>query len=114
MFDNQITLTDEALVMAIKAYEAEQNKNQYLRIGCRGGGCSGFTYVLEFTTEIDPEDDIVEELDKGLRIVSDVFSLQYLNGVTVDYVTSLRESGFKFNNPKPNVRTCGCGGSFSG
>ena len=81
-----------------------------LRISVVGGGCSGFSYQLDFTDA--PEDgDTVLEME-GLRIVVDGGSVQYLQGTQIDYVNSLSGGGFKFQNPKANT-TCGCGSSFS-
>ena len=80
-----------------------------LRVGVRGGGCSGFSYDLYFdqSTAMDKQYD-----SHGVRLVVDQMSLQYLRGTEVDYVEGLQGAGFKFQNP--NVKsTCGCGSSFS-
>ena len=80
-----------------------------LRVGVRGGGCSGFQYALAFDTKRDG-DEVFE--DHGLRILVDGPSLPYVRGAIVDYVEGLQGAGFKFGNP--NVKsTCGCGSSFS-
>jgi iron-sulfur cluster assembly accessory protein len=86
-----------------------------IRVGVRGGGCSGFLYNLEFIKldDIDKEEDL-QILADGVLFVVDIFSQEYLKGTTIDYITSLKESGFKFISNKPGQRQCGCGSSFSG
>jgi iron-sulfur cluster assembly protein len=79
-----------------------------LRVGVRGGGCSGFQYALAFDTERD--DDTVFE-DHGLRILVDGPSLPYVKGAVVDYVDTLQGAGFKVDNPNV-IAACGCGSSF--
>ncbi len=81
-----------------------------LRLGVRGGGCSGNSYFMEFCEADTPEDDVFES--HGVRLVVDRKSLMLLGGTEVDFVSGLMGSGFKFNNP--NVRhSCACGESFS-
>src|SRR5215203_75414 len=79
-----------------------------LRVGVRGGGCSGFQYALAFDTERDG--DTVFE-DHGLRILVDTPSLPYVKGAIVDYVEGLQGAGFKVDNPNV-IAACGCGSSF--
>jgi iron-sulfur cluster assembly protein len=79
-----------------------------LRVGVRGGGCSGFQYALAFDTE-RPEDTVFE--DHGLRILVDGPSLPYVKGAVVDYVDTLQGAGFKVDNPNV-IAACGCGSSF--
>ena len=79
-----------------------------LRVGVRGGGCSGFQYQLAFDAERDG--DVVFE-DQGLRILVDGPSLPYVDGSSIDYVDSLQGAGFQVNNPNV-VAACGCGSSF--
>jgi iron-sulfur cluster assembly protein len=79
-----------------------------LRVGVRGGGCSGFQYALAFDTQRD--DDTVFE-DHGLRILVDGPSLPYVRGAIVDYVEGLQGAGFKVDNPNV-IAACGCGSSF--
>jgi len=81
-----------------------------LRVGVKGGGCSGFSYTLGFDDQIG-EMDQVNELD-GIRIVCDPKSFLYLNGTEVDFEESLMGRGFKFGNPNAS-KTCGCGESFT-
>ena len=79
-----------------------------LRVGVKGGGCSGFQYQLAFDDHHDG-DAIFE--DQGLRILVDAQSLPYVDGSEIDYVDSLQGAGFQVNNPNV-VAACGCGSSF--
>ena len=79
-----------------------------LRVGVRGGGCSGFQYALAFDNERD-DDEVFEH--HGLKILVDRPSLPYVRGAVVDYVASLQGAGFKVDNPNV-IAACGCGSSF--
>ena len=79
-----------------------------LRVGVRGGGCSGFQYQLAFDEQRDG-DAIFEH--SGLRLLVDNQSLPYVDGSTIDYIDSLQGAGFQVNNPNV-VAACGCGSSF--
>ncbi len=79
-----------------------------LRVGVRGGGCSGFQYNLAFDQQRDG--DAVFE-DHGLKLLVDRTSLPYVSGSIIDYVDSLQGAGFQVNNPNV-VAACGCGSSF--
>lgn len=104
-----IDLTTKAQLQLIE-FLKQDPAFKYVRIGVRGGGCSGFEYVLALTEKCEPEWVSIEF--NNVTIVIDPMSMMYLDGVTLDYVESLTESGFKFSNP--NVKTgCGCGKSFS-
>lgn len=81
-----------------------------VRPAVRGGGCSGFTYKLEFVSVKDTKDRVIET--NGVTLYVDPKSYLYLMGTQIDYVDNLRQSGFKFVNPNAK-RTCGCGESFS-
>jgi iron-sulfur cluster assembly accessory protein len=81
-----------------------------LRVGVRGGGCSGFSYVVEVATDEKPSDIVVEAF--GARVLVDPRSMKVLDGTTLDFKTGLMDAGFKFINPRA-TRTCGCGESFS-
>ena len=81
-----------------------------LRIGVKGGGCSGFSYVMGFDGA-PTEFDLVEE-HSGVRVFVDKKSVLYLQNTTLDYVESLQQKGFVFKNPNASG-TCGCGQSFS-
>ena len=79
-----------------------------LRVGVRGGGCSGFQYALAFDTQRDGDEVF---MDHGLRILVDSPSLPYVRGAIVDYVEGLQGAGFKVDNPNV-IAACGCGSSF--
>lgn len=101
-----VTFTPAAIAR-IKASNAEE---QTLRIGIRGGGCSGYAYSMQFLNEPKGEMDKEFNID-GQKILIDGISMTYLDGTEVDYVETLEASGFKFNNPNAKT-TCGCGKSF--
>lgn len=82
----------------------------HLRVGVKGGGCSGFSYILDLTESVKDTDEVMEM--HGVRIICDPKSLLYLSGVTVDFKDELMGRGFVFNNPNA-TSTCGCGSSFS-
>jgi iron-sulfur cluster assembly protein len=79
-----------------------------LRVGVRGGGCSGFQYLLAFDEQRD-DDEVFES--HGLKLLVDRQSLPYVRGSTIDYEESLQGAGFKVSNPNV-VAACGCGSSF--
>ncbi len=81
-----------------------------LRVSVQPGGCSGFRYGL-LIEEQSAEDDLIVDQD-GFKVFVDPFSAQYLNGVTIDYVSSMQGSGFTFKNPNA-TGGCGCGSSFT-
>src|SRR5512133_2966634 len=85
------------------------NETAGLRVGVRGGGCSGFQYLLAFDEQRDG-DTIVE--DQGIRLLVDGPSIPYVRGSTVDYVDGLQGAGFKVENPNV-IAACGCGSSFT-
>src|ERR1700758_1482018 len=105
-----ITLTANA-VSKVKEIMGQQNPVPAgLRIGVVGGGCSGFSYSMQFENAAGMMDQTFD-MD-GLKVFVDATSVMYLNGCIVDYVETLEGAGFKFENP--NVKsTCGCGSSFS-
>jgi iron-sulfur cluster assembly protein len=105
-----ITFTDTG-AQKVKEFLASQSADMLtsgLRVGVRGGGCSGFQYALAFDTERDG-DQVFE--DRGLRILVDGPSLPYVRGAVVDYVEGLQGAGFKVDNPNV-IAACGCGSSF--
>ena len=81
-----------------------------LRVGVKGGGCSGFSYILDLTEQARETDETFTE--NGVKVVCDPKSYLYLNGVTIDFRDELMGRGFVFNNPN-STSTCGCGSSFS-
>ena len=85
--------------------------NAAVRLGIKGGGCSGFSYVIEFSDDPPRAKDIVNELE-GVRFYIDKKSLVYLAGSLLDYEKTLMFQGFKFRNPN-EATSCGCGHSFT-
>lgn len=81
-----------------------------LRVGVKGGGCSGFSYLLDLTETRKETDEVFEQ--HGIRVICDPKSLIYLNGTTVDFRDEIMGRGFVFNNPNA-TSSCGCGSSFS-
>src|ERR1700750_611656 len=105
-----INMTPNA-VAKVKEIMAQQNPAPAgLRVGVVGGGCSGFSYSMQFENSAGMMDKVFNF--DGLKVFVDATSVMYLNGCVVDYVETLEGAGFKFENP--NVKsTCGCGSSFS-
>jgi iron-sulfur cluster assembly protein len=105
-----ITLTPDAAEQVLGAFKKQNAPaGACLRIGVKGGGCSGFTYVMDIAPR-PAEDDMVFD-SGGVRIVCDPKSYLYLNGTEVDYDDALLGGGFVFNNPNAKGR-CMCGASF--
>ena len=102
----------EAATTQIKALKTAQNMGEdvFLRMGVKGGGCSGMSYSLEFDTELTPHDREFE-ID-GIKVVCDKKSYLYLTGTMLDYVQQGLTGGFTFVNPNAKS-SCGCGTSFS-
>jgi len=101
-----VTLTESA----IKYLKEMVEPDDYVRLGVVGGGCAGFSYMLEIEETFE-KDDVIVNLD-GIKICLDPKSSFMLDKTTVDYVRSLTQSGFQFSNPGA-TSTCGCGTSFS-
>lgn len=107
-----VTLTERAIRQALRQQERMGKPGAFLRLGVRGGGCSGLSYVLDWETEPDPEFDRVYSQGE-VRVVIDIKSARLLQGTTLDYdIRNLMEGGFVFHNPNA-VRSCGCGTSFT-
>ena len=106
-----ITVTERAL-KEVNRIVTEQNLGDttVLRLGVKGGGCSGFSYTLGFDDKAG-EMDQTFEVD-GVTVVCDPKSFLYLNGTELDFEESLMGRGFKFGNPNAS-KSCGCGESFS-
>jgi len=103
-----LDFTDKALARVKLLLEKPENQGKALRVLVLGGGCAGLNYGMAVGF-VKPDDYVVES--DGYKIVVDPKSMQFLNGMQVDYYESIQSSGFKFNNPNA-VATCGCGLSF--
>lgn len=106
-----ITVSDKA-VEYIQALMIKENhpEGTFVRIGVKGGGCSGLEYVLKFESDYQDGDQKFE--DKGIKIAVQMKSLLYLYGTELDYSDGLNGKGLFFNNPNAS-RTCSCGESFA-
>lgn len=108
--DDDIVLTERA---AQEVVSIKKNNNipetHSLRLGVKGGGCSGLSYVLAFDDAVKEKDIVLEK--SGVKIVIDQKSMFYLSGTTLDFTDGLNGRGFVFNNPQA-AKTCGCGSSF--
>jgi iron-sulfur cluster assembly accessory protein len=105
-----VSFTDSAINEIKRLMAAEDfDKSKQLRIGVKGGGCSGMTYVLDFDTK--KENDDIFDLE-GVSFIMDKSHGIYLVGMQVDWQGGLNSRGFTFNNPNASS-TCGCGTSFA-
>ncbi|MBD2020843.1 iron-sulfur cluster assembly accessory protein [Leptolyngbya sp. FACHB-36] len=106
-----IQMTDAALNHVLLLRE-QQKTDLCLRVGVRGGGCSGMSYTMNFEdpSNIQPTDEVYDY--EGFKVVCDPKSLLYLYGLVLDYSNALIGGGFQFTNPNA-AQTCGCGKSFS-
>lgn len=107
-----VVITDAASVEVQKFMAAENVAPEVggLRVSVQPGGCSGFKYSLLIEDKPAEDDTVLPQ--GGYNLFVDPFSMQYLNGVTIDYTTSMQGSGFTFKNPNA-TGGCGCGSSFS-
>ena len=105
-----INISDSAKAQAIKLMAEDGKEDAFIRVGVKGGGCSGLMYDLTFDNELKEDDKSFE--DNGVTVVVDKKSFLYLVGTTLDYSGGLNGKGFVFVNPNAD-RTCGCGESFS-
>ena len=105
-----ISLTPKAIEMGKQKVADADEPVEGLRLGIKGGGCSGYYYVYDFAKKIRPNRDLVFDFD-GLKVVIDNRSIEYLKGAELDWEQSLMSYGFKWNNPNA-VGDCGCGQSF--
>lgn len=106
-----ITVTPKAAAEIKKIMEQENlGQGVALRVGVKGGGCSGLSYIINIEKEPRPDDNVFES--NGIKIFLDSKSALYLKGTKLDFSDGLNGTGFSFNNPNAQ-RTCGCGSSFS-
>ncbi len=113
MVDNGIYISDKArdkVMQIFSAKEPGESASYFLRVSVVSGGCSGLSYKLDFDNQERPKDQIFQ--DNGIRLVTDMKSLLYLLGTTLEFSDGLNGKGFYFNNPNA-ARTCACGESFS-
>jgi len=106
----RITETAAREINSIIEQQGIDKEKVCLRVGVKGGGCSGFSYILDLTENVKETDEVMEQ--HGIRVVCDPKSLLYLGGTVVDFKDELMGRGFVFSNPNASS-TCGCGSSFS-
>jgi iron-sulfur cluster assembly protein len=108
-----VTISNKALqhVIQLMADGGVTTDTHFLRVGVKGGGCSGLSYTMDFDNKIEDTDDVVE-VDNGLKVVIDKKSVLYLYGTQLTYSDGLNGKGFQWENPNAS-RTCGCGESFA-
>jgi iron-sulfur cluster assembly protein len=105
-----IAITDRALAQIRRLLAKDGRSEAFLRLGVKGGGCSGFEYVMKIDTEQKSIDIRLEQ--DGVSLACDAKSAKFLEGSTFDYTGNLIGGGFKFDNPNV-ARSCGCGTSFT-
>ena len=105
-----ITLTEAAVKEVKRLVNVQGITDGGLRLGVKGGGCSGLSYTINFDEKIGPYDQVYEF--DGVKVIVDTKSAIYLQGTQLDYHKDLMGGAFKFVNPNAN-KTCGCGESFS-
>ena len=102
-----VTMTDKAAAQIAKLMAKDNTEG--LRIGVKKGGCAGMEYTMEYVSEVDPLDEVVEQ--DGARVMIAPMAQMFLFGTEIDYEVSLLEAGFKFRNPNV-TEACGCGESI--
>jgi iron-sulfur cluster assembly protein len=110
VLDEEIRITDKAALQIRRLKEDNQIPAAHgLRLGVKGGGCSGLSYVLAFDAQPKEKDHVLQI--NGVSVYIDPKSLFYLSGTELDFSDGLNGKGFVFNNPQA-AKTCGCGSSF--
>ena len=104
-----ISLSDNAAARIKEIMSKAEKDLVGLRVGVKSGGCAGMSYIMEYTKEVKPNDEIIE--DKGVRLFVDPGAIMYLLGTEMDYKKEQFSSSFVFKNPNETER-CGCGESF--
>ena len=107
---NPIMKLSENAALRIKEIMSNAEKESLgVRVSVKTGGCAGMSYVMEYTKEANPNDEVIE--DKGVKVFVDSAAVMYLLGTEMDYIKEELSSSFVFNNPNETER-CGCGESF--
>lgn len=104
-----IHLTEAAITQINKMIAEQEEDVKYLRVGVKGGGCTGLSYGMGFETEVSDDDIVFEQ--NGLKVVVDKESAPILEGLKIDYKQNMMSGGFTIDNPNA-IATCGCGASF--
>ena len=107
---NPIIKLSDSAALKIKEIMTNAEKDSLgVRVSVKAGGCAGMSYVMEYSKEVNPNDEIIE--DKGVKVFVDSAAVMYLLGTEMDYKQEEMSSSFVFNNPNETER-CGCGESF--
>ena len=104
-----ITLSNSAATRIKEIMSKDEKNSLGIRVGVKSGGCAGMSYIMEYTKEINPNDEVIE--DKGVKVFIDAGAIMYLLGTEMDYKKEEFSSTFVFKNPNETER-CGCGESF--
>ena len=104
-----IKLSDNAALRIKEIMSSDENESLGVRVSVKTGGCAGMSYVMDYTKEANPSDELIE--DKGVKVFVDSAAVMYLLGTEMDYKKEELSSSFVFNNPNETER-CGCGESF--
>mgnify|MGYP001174787785 CR=1 FL=1 len=104
-----IKLTDNAALRIKEIMSNAEKDSLGVRVSVKAGGCAGMSYVMQYTKELNPNDEVIEE--KGVKVFVDPGAVMYLLGTEMDYKIDELSSSFVFNNPNETER-CGCGESF--
>jgi iron-sulfur cluster assembly protein len=104
-----IKLSDNAALRIKEIMSSDENESLGVRVSVKTGGCAGMSYVMDYTKEVNPSDELIE--DKGVKVFVDSAAVMYLLRTEMDYKKEELSSSFVFNNPNETER-CGCGESF--
>jgi iron-sulfur cluster assembly protein len=104
-----IKVSDNAALRIKEIMSSAEKDSLGVRVSVKTGGCAGMSYVMEYTKEVNPNDEMIE--DKGVKVFVDSAAVMYLLGTEMDYKIEELSSSFVFNNPNETER-CGCGESF--
>ena len=104
-----IKLSNNAALRIKEIMSSAEKDSLGVRVSVKTGGCAGMSYVMEYTKEVNPNDEVIE--DKGVKVFVDSAAIMYLLGTEMDYKNEELSSSFVFNNPNETER-CGCGESF--
>tara|TARA_Y100001936_G_C15828158_1_gene535352 strand:+ start:317 stop:652 length:336 start_codon:yes stop_codon:yes gene_type:complete len=104
-----IKISDNAAARIKEIMSGAEKESLGVRVSVKTGGCAGMSYVMEYTKEASPNDEVIE--DKGVKVFVDSSAVMYLLGTEMDYKQEEMSSSFVFNNPNETER-CGCGESF--
>ena len=104
-----IKLSNNAALRIKEIMSKAKNDSMGVRVSVKTGGCAGMSYIMEYTKEANPNDEVIE--DKGVKVFVDSAAIMYLLGTEMDYKKEELSSSFVFNNPNETER-CGCGESF--